>query len=147
VSPSPDFPNLAGQYADYLQTALSHYKNGKRKNAIMQAQVEKLTTKDMMDLAAYFSSQKALQVQALTVTRCTIKARPSAGLCRQQPVNVWGDSGGPLDPPMFPVQPCHAPRDRAWGDQARDLRVTQQPRPEASWGIARLNRQSAWRNA
>ena len=63
VSPSPDFPNLAGQYADYLQTALSHYKNGKRKNPIMQAQVEKLTTKDMMDLAAYFSSQKALQVK------------------------------------------------------------------------------------
>ena len=63
VSASPDFPNLAGQYADYLQTALSHYKNGKRKNAIMQAQVEKLSHKDMMDLAAYFSSQKALSVK------------------------------------------------------------------------------------
>jgi cytochrome c553 len=63
VSPSPDFPNLAGQYADYLQTALTHYKNGKRKNAIMQAQVEKLSHKDMMDLAAYFSSQKALSVK------------------------------------------------------------------------------------
>jgi cytochrome c553 len=63
VSPSPDFPNLAGQYADYLQTALTHYKNGKRKNAIMQAQVEKLSNKDMMDLAAYFASQKALSVK------------------------------------------------------------------------------------
>ena len=63
VSPSPEFPNLAGQYADYLQTALSHYKNGKRKNAIMKAQVEKLSNKDMMDLAAYFSSQKALSVK------------------------------------------------------------------------------------
>ena len=63
VSPSPEFPNLSGQYADYLQAALSHYKNGKRKNPIMAAQVEKLTTKDMMDLAAYFSSQKALSVK------------------------------------------------------------------------------------
>ena len=63
VSPSPDFPNLAGQYADYLQTALTHYKNGKRKNPIMQAQVEKLSPKDIMDLAAYFASQKALQVK------------------------------------------------------------------------------------
>ena len=63
VSPSPEFPNLAGQYADYLQTALSHYKNGKRKNPIMQAQVEKLTLKDMMDLSAYFASQRALQVK------------------------------------------------------------------------------------
>lgn len=63
VSPSPEFPNLAGQYADYLQAALGHYKNGKRKNPIMAAQVEKLTTKDMMDLAAYFASQKALSVK------------------------------------------------------------------------------------
>jgi cytochrome c553 len=63
VSPSPEFPNIAGQYADYLQTALTHYKNGKRKNPIMQAQVANLTTKDMMDLAAYFASQKALQVK------------------------------------------------------------------------------------
>jgi cytochrome c553 len=63
VSASPEFPNLAGQYADYLQSALTHYKNGKRKNPIMQAQVEKLSTKDIMDLAAYFASQKALQVK------------------------------------------------------------------------------------
>ena len=63
VSPSPEFPNLAGQYADYLHASLTHYKNGKRKNPIMQAQVEKLTNKDMMDLAAYFASQKALSVK------------------------------------------------------------------------------------
>jgi cytochrome c553 len=63
VSPSPEFPNLAGQYSDYLQTALVHYKNGKRKNPIMQAQVEKLSSKDIMDLAAFFASQKALSVK------------------------------------------------------------------------------------
>ena len=60
ISVSPEFPNLAGQYADYLQTALTHYKNGKRKNPIMQAQVANLTHKDMLDLAAYFSKQKGL---------------------------------------------------------------------------------------
>ena len=63
VSPSPEFPNLAGQYSDYLQTALMHYKNGKRKNPIMQAQVANLTPKDIMDLAAYYASQKGLQVK------------------------------------------------------------------------------------
>ena len=63
VSPSPEFPNLAGQYADYLQAALTHYKNGKRRNPIMQAQVANLTNKDVMDLAAFFASQKALQVK------------------------------------------------------------------------------------
>ena len=63
VSASPEFPNLAGQYPDYLQSALTHYKVGKRKNPIMQAQVANLSPKDMMDLAAYFSSQKGLQVK------------------------------------------------------------------------------------
>jgi cytochrome c553 len=63
ISASPDFPNLAGQYPDYLESALKHYKNGKRKNPIMQGQVANLSPKDMMDLAAYFSKQKALQVK------------------------------------------------------------------------------------
>jgi len=63
ISASPEFPNLAGQYPDYLQTALTHYKNGKRKNPIMQAQVANLSPKDIMDLAAYFSHQSALKVK------------------------------------------------------------------------------------
>lgn len=63
VSPSPEFPNLAGQYPDYLEAAIKHYQNGKRKNLIMKAQVEKLSPKDIMDLAAYFSSLKGLQVK------------------------------------------------------------------------------------
>ena len=63
VSVSPEFPNLAGQYPDYIETALRHYKNGKRKNPIMQAQVANLTPRDILDLAAYFSSQQALQVK------------------------------------------------------------------------------------
>lgn len=63
VSASPEFPNLAGQYADYLESSIRHYQNGKRKNPIMQAQVKDLKTKDIMDLAAYFASQKGLQVK------------------------------------------------------------------------------------
>ena len=63
ISASPEFPNLAGQYADYLQAALTHYKNGKRKNPIMTAQVANLSNKDILDLAAFFASQKGLQVK------------------------------------------------------------------------------------
>ena len=63
ISASPEFPNLAGQYADYLQSAIVHYQNGKRKNPIMQAQVAKLSHKDILDLSAYFASQKGLQVK------------------------------------------------------------------------------------
>ncbi len=63
VSIGPDFPNLAGQYADYIETALKHYQNGKRTNPIMQLQAKDLKPKDIMDLAAYFSSRSGLQVK------------------------------------------------------------------------------------
>ena len=63
VSPSPDFPNLAGQYPDYLQAALTHYKNGKRKNPIMQGQVANLTQRDINDLSAYYSRLSGLKTQ------------------------------------------------------------------------------------
>ena len=63
VSVSPEFPNLAGQYEDYIVKALTHYKNGKRKNPIMAAQVANLSQKDMYDLAAYFSHQQGLSVK------------------------------------------------------------------------------------
>ena len=62
-SASPEFPNLGGQYEDYLVKALTHYKNGKRKNPIMAAQVANLSEKDIADLAAYFSHQKGLAVK------------------------------------------------------------------------------------
>lgn len=60
ISQAPDFPKLAGQYNDYLVRALSDYKSGARKNAIMAGQVTNLTKQDIADLAAYYSSQHAL---------------------------------------------------------------------------------------
>jgi len=63
VSVGPDFPNLAGQYEDYLVTVLHHYKNGKRKNPIMTGMAANLSEKDVADLAAFFASQKALEVK------------------------------------------------------------------------------------
>ncbi len=63
ISVSPEFPKIAGQHADYIATALKHYKLGKRKNPIMAAQVANLTEKDMGDLAAYFSTQTGLAVK------------------------------------------------------------------------------------
>ena len=63
VSVSDAFPNLAGQHGDYLAAALRHYKNGKRKNPIMQGQVANLSEKDILDLAAFYSHQKGLVVK------------------------------------------------------------------------------------
>jgi len=53
------YPRLAGQYADYLVHALEQYRSGERKNPIMNAMIReqlKLTSQDVADLAAYYSS-------------------------------------------------------------------------------------------
>ncbi len=54
----PDYPKLAGQHQDYLLRALSEYKSGGRKNAIMAPMAQALTAKEIDDLAAFYSSQK-----------------------------------------------------------------------------------------
>jgi cytochrome c553 len=59
-SVAPDFPRIAGQHYDYLLRAISEYKSGVRKSPIMMPMVDKLTRRDMEDLAAYFSQQKGL---------------------------------------------------------------------------------------
>ena len=62
-STATEFPRLAGQNADYLYIALVQYQTGKRKNPIMSAMVAALKPADLADLAAYYASQKGLEVK------------------------------------------------------------------------------------
>ena len=62
-STAPDFPRLAGQHYDYLVKALSDYKTGERKNAIMAPQAANLSKRDIEDLAAFYSRQPGLVVK------------------------------------------------------------------------------------
>jgi cytochrome c553 len=57
---APIYPNLAGQYANYLEHALKEYRSGKRKNPIMGAQAAGLTDDDIEALAAYYAAQTSL---------------------------------------------------------------------------------------
>jgi len=52
----PSYPKLAGQYPDFLIQALSDYKSGARKNAIMAAQAQALSKADIENLSAYYAS-------------------------------------------------------------------------------------------
>ncbi|MCC7120186.1 MAG: c-type cytochrome [Gammaproteobacteria bacterium] len=56
---APDYPILAGQKADYLSAALRHYRDGRRNNPIMGAQVQalQLTEDDIVRLGEYFAQQ------------------------------------------------------------------------------------------
>lgn len=62
-SVAPNFPKLAGQNEDYLRISLMRYKTKERVNAIMNGQAAGLSDKEIADLAAYFASQKGLQVK------------------------------------------------------------------------------------
>ena len=59
-SPVPMFPNIAGQYRDYLLHSMRSYKTGERTNPIMIAIVQPLSDQDLEDLAAYYANQKGL---------------------------------------------------------------------------------------
>lgn len=56
-SPSPMYPNLAGQKKDYLVKSIKAYKSGARGDATMKAMVAGLSDADIENLAAYYSSQ------------------------------------------------------------------------------------------
>lgn len=57
VAANPTFPRIQGQHAEYLLAALRHYANGRRQNALMQAQVASLSLQDKRDLATWFAQQ------------------------------------------------------------------------------------------
>lgn len=52
------YPNLAGQHADYLARALADYKRGVRRNPIMAGFAGTLQAEEIAALAEYYSKQK-----------------------------------------------------------------------------------------
>jgi cytochrome c553 len=55
-TPIADYPRLAGQRKDYMLYVMRAYKNGKRPNAVMSAQMAALSDSDLQNLAAYYAS-------------------------------------------------------------------------------------------
>ena len=59
----PDYPKLGGQHADYIAASLKKYKNGKRANPIMMGMAATLSEADVSNVAAYYASQKGLNLK------------------------------------------------------------------------------------
>jgi cytochrome c553 len=55
----PATPKLAQQHPEYIVKQLTEFKEGKRKNAVMQGMAAPLTEGDMRNIAAYVGSQQA----------------------------------------------------------------------------------------
>ena len=54
----PQFPILAGQTARYLYLQLKDFKEGRRKEPLMDPFIANLSREDMFDLSAFFASQR-----------------------------------------------------------------------------------------
>jgi len=94
-SPSDLYPKLAGQHAPYLEKQLQQFKNGERADPIMMGMAAALSTEDMQDLAAYYSSQ--------TTTPETVSPD----------IVTLGKKlymGGDLERKMAACTACHGPR-------------------------------------
>jgi cytochrome c553 len=68
LDPKP--PVLAGQHVDYLEQALTTYRNGRRKNVVMDGMAQLLKGEDDVKIvAAYFASQPSPLVTAKTSSK------------------------------------------------------------------------------
>jgi cytochrome c553 len=68
LTPKP--PVLAGQHVDYLEQALTSYRNGRRKNAVMDSMAQLLTSdEDVKIAAAYFADQTSPLATATTESK------------------------------------------------------------------------------
>lgn len=62
VAISDQFPNLAGQYKDYLIQSLRAYRSGERNNAVMGSFATNLSDEDIANLSAWYASQSGLGI-------------------------------------------------------------------------------------
>ena len=58
IGKAPQYPNLQGQKAAYLEKQLKAYKSGARKDPTMNTMAKSLSDADMADMAAYFANVK-----------------------------------------------------------------------------------------
>ena len=56
ISPTPIWPNLAGQKEQYLAAQMTAFRDGTRQNAQMAPMVANLSDEDIANLAAYYAS-------------------------------------------------------------------------------------------
>lgn len=63
----PTYPNLAGQYVDYLIKSLKDYRSGARSNAVMAGFAATLSDEDIQNLAYYYATLKDNRLPILDI--------------------------------------------------------------------------------
>ena len=99
ISIAPNFPNLAGQRADYLYWELVEYQSGAMPESAMTPLAASLSDQDMRDLALYYASLPAGRAPAQEEA----PAQDAALLERGRQLFMEGEPGQGLPP----CQGCH----------------------------------------
>ncbi len=120
-SPSDAFPKLAGQHASYTVEQLKAFKDGKRKDPMMAGQAAPLSDQDMLDIAAFFSTQT-----------------PQPGMAAKESVEAGQKlyRGGDAAKKIPACMACHAPNG-AGNVAAKDPRLSGQHAAYTAKQIAR----------
>lgn len=93
-SPKMEIPKLAGQYAAYIQKQFRDFKSGARKNPEMaKALAAVANDQDLLDIAAYFASQKPMKADGMKVDKQAGEMRYRGMGCISCHV-LSGDGGG-----------------------------------------------------
>jgi cytochrome c553 len=64
-STDPEVPSIAGQDAQYLTTAITHYAGGSRENETMANAVKELSKEQIRDVSAYFAGQTPVKQEGI----------------------------------------------------------------------------------
>ena len=60
TEPGAKFARLAGQYPEYLVKQMRNFRSGERKHDVMSIMARSVEPADVIDMAAYFASQKKM---------------------------------------------------------------------------------------
>lgn len=101
----PTFPRLAGQGDAYIVKQLMDFKSGARVNPTMSPMAKPLSDQDVLNLAAYFSSQKA-GVDAADAKKAALGEKIYRGGDKERKVAACmachGPDGAGNEPARFP---------------------------------------------
>lgn len=106
-STDPQIPKLAGQYGNYILKQVRNYQLGTRSHGIMSAMAATISDDDLLDAAAYYSSQKMMQGASLAGNRLGKKLFSNRTISNLglACIDCHGERGKGLEPQIsaFPV--------------------------------------------
>jgi len=116
------YPNLAGQFPDYIVLQLTNFKSGERPNGLMRTFANSLQQSDMQAVGAYFGAQKAKPQPSvdktvegkgrLIFTRGSAAGAPACVTCHGQRGHGQGAFPRVASQPMqYTLEQLHVYRD------------------------------------